>query len=68
MEDKDVLMAEMLRKLSSFIDISIKQFEQQQQFNEKFLSSLKKLEDFSAQTLELNKQVAHRLENIDKKL
>ena len=68
MEDKDVLMAEMLRKLNSFIDISIKQFEQQQQFNEKFLSHLEKLENFSAQTLELNKQVVHRLENIDKKL
>ncbi len=68
MEDKDVLMAEMLKKLSSFIDISIKQFEQQQQFNEKFLSHLEKLEDLSAQTLELNKQVVHRLENIDKKL
>ncbi len=68
MEDRDVLMAEMLRKLSSFIDISIKQFEQEQQFNEKFLSRLEKLEDFSAQTLELNKQVVHRLENIDKKL
>ena len=68
MEDKDVLMAEMLKKLSSFIDISIKQFEQQQQFNEKFLSHLEKLEDLSAQTLELHKQVVHRLENIAKKL
>ena len=68
MEDRDVLMAEMLRKLSSFIDISIKQFEQEQQFNEKFLSRLEKLEDVRAQTLELNKQVVHRLENIDKKL
>ena len=54
--------------LSVFMDVSIKQFEQQQQFNEKFLNRLERLEDFGAQTLELNKQVVLRLENIEKKL
>jgi hypothetical protein len=54
--------------LVAFADVSIKQFEQQQVFNEKFLGRLDNMEKFNEQVLDLNKKMVDRLEAIEKKL
>ncbi|MBC8052061.1 MAG: hypothetical protein H7Y13_03255 [Sphingobacteriaceae bacterium] len=77
MKDKDLLVviAEMLRKqdqqteiLTNLVDVSLKQFEQQQHFNEKFLSRLDDQQHFNEKFLEVTEKMADRLDKIEKKL
>lgn len=52
--NQSLLLEKTNETLSAFMEVSVKQFEQQQNFNEQYL--------------QLNKQVVDRLEKIEKKL
>jgi pyruvate/2-oxoacid:ferredoxin oxidoreductase beta subunit len=65
--NQSILLEKSYETLTAFMDVSVKQFEQQQ-FNEKFLGQFEQQRNFNEKFLELNEKIADRLEKIEKKL